>query len=438
MLVKPTFPDIFQILRDKSVQNFIFLLLIQSSNVLISLVSMPLLIQALGVDQFGLVNLALSVLFLANVWVTFGYNLSGPREIAINQKNPAQLSAVASKVLWSKVLLAVFAGLVIVILIFGFGFFKAYKEILFFSLLLLFSEATASAWLFQGLEKMKMASVANVVSKLMYLLALILFIARPEDAKWVNFFLGGTALGANLLLLLYVHYQLKVKLFLPPMSEAIQSIKENTALFFSGLASHFSVHGGLIVLSFFASAAILGMFSLAERISMVLRMIPTLITQAVYPNASKLYHDDLTAFYRFLRKSCWGALGFSFIITILVFVLAPYIVRMLSGDRLPSSVMFLRILAFVPFLAALNIANMVVILVSDQKKTLFKSTFILAVYMVSAATVLSYFFGGEGLAYALVSTELITFAVCSMLIYQKTPDIFNGFYRSAFSSHYSC
>src|SRR5690606_678489 len=139
--------------------------------------------QRLGMGQFGLVNLSLSVIFLTNVGVSFGYNLSGPREIAINQGNSRELSAVASRVFFSKGLLAVFAGGVITLLIIGFDFFTEYKEILFFSLLLIFSEATASAWFFQGLEKMKMVSIANGVSKLLYLLALVLFIAQPEDAK---------------------------------------------------------------------------------------------------------------------------------------------------------------------------------------------------------------------------------------------------------------
>src|SRR5690554_2414520 len=97
MLNKPG--SFYFLLRHKSLQNFIFLLIIQSSNVLVALISMPLLIQAVGVDQFGLVSLALAVVFLANVAVTFGYNLSGPREIAINQENKEALSAVASKVL---------------------------------------------------------------------------------------------------------------------------------------------------------------------------------------------------------------------------------------------------------------------------------------------------------------------------------------------------
>src|SRR5690554_5830832 len=119
MLVRLTQDRLFQLVRNKSLQNFIFLFIIQSSNVLISLISMPLLIHALGVDQFGLVSLALSVVFLVNVWVSYGYNLSGPRQIAINQGDHKALSTIASRILFSKVLLAVAAGSILVILIYG-------------------------------------------------------------------------------------------------------------------------------------------------------------------------------------------------------------------------------------------------------------------------------------------------------------------------------
>ncbi|MEX2593005.1 MAG: oligosaccharide flippase family protein [Anditalea sp.] len=437
MLEKLKSFNFFYLIRHKSLHNFIFLFIIQSSNVLISLISMPLLIQALGVDQFGLVNLALSVTFLANVGVSFGYNLSGPREIAINQENKSAMSAVASKVFFSKVLLALSACIIIMILVFGFDFFSEYQVILVFSLLLLFSEATASTWFFQGLEKMRMASVANVISKVLYLLALILFINQPDDAKWVNLLLGITALGVNLLLLSYIHHELEIKIFLPKMGEVILSWKENFTLFLSTIGSHISVHGGLIILSFFASASILGMYSMAERISMVLRMAPTLIAQAVYPNASKLYQYDIHLFYGFMKKIYWGALGISLFITLFVLIFAPGIIRIISRNEFESSIQFLRILSFVPFLASLNMANMIMILVADQKNTLLNTTWIMCCYMVIAASVLTYLFGGKGLAYSLLSMELIIFAVCSVLIRKKSPEIFNGFYRRAFGSHYS-
>jgi len=55
--------------RNKSLQNFLFLALIQSSTILISLISMPLLIQNIGAEQFGWVNLSFSVIIVFNILV---------------------------------------------------------------------------------------------------------------------------------------------------------------------------------------------------------------------------------------------------------------------------------------------------------------------------------------------------------------------------------
>lgn len=427
--------QIFSLLRHKSFQNFIFLFLIQSSNVVVSLITIPLLIQSLGLAQFGLVNLSLSVIFFANVGVTFGYNLSGPREIAVAQDNPQAMSEVASKIFFSKLLFALSACLILGIMVLAFDFFSGYKVILLFSLLLLFSEATQSIWFFQGLERMRLVSVANLFAKVLYLLALVLFIKAPEDAKWVNFLLGMIAFGLNVLLLAYIHFGLKVKLYLPKWRSLFASWRENFSLFLSGVASHFSVSGGLIILSFFASAAVLGMFSMAEKIALVLRMVPTLITQAAYPNASKLFVTDHLRFYTFLKKIYLGAVTASLIITVSVFLFAPQIIWFLSKEDLPGAVNFLRMLSFLPFIASLNIGNMIIILVEGFNRLLFNSTWTFCCFMIISCSILSYFLGGIGLAYGLLATELSIFISCSILLKNKNTPHFEAFYRRLFGSH---
>jgi len=398
---------------------------------------MPLLIQSLGVDQFGLVNLSLSAVYLANVWVTFGFNLSGPREIAINQESSHAMSEVASRVFFSKLLFAILACVILGILIMAFDFFSGYRIILLFSLLLLFSEATQSTWFFQGLERMRWVSLANLFSKGLYLAALILFIRAPEDAKWVNFLLGFTAFGLNLLLIGYIHFKLQIRLVFPEWKAMLRSWKDNFPLFLSGVASYLSVSGGLIILSFFASATVLGMFSMAERITMVLRMVPTLITQAVYPNASKLFNNDYLQFYVFLKKVYIGALILSLFITGFFFLFSPQIIWILSKKDLEESVNFLRMLSFVPFLASLNIANMIIILVGNLNRLLFDTAWTFCCFMIFSCTILSYFFGGLGLAYGLLATELFTFISCSFLLKLKNIPHFDAFYKRLFSSHYS-
>jgi O-antigen/teichoic acid export membrane protein len=415
-------------IRNKSFQNFLFLAVIQSSNVLISIISMPLLIQSIGVDQFGLVNLALSVIILLNILVGFGYNLSAPREIAINQDDKDALSHVVSNVFSGKVLLAFFATFLVLVGAFGFNLFQEYQMILVFSVLLLFSEATLPLWFFQGMEKMKLVSIANIFSKLLFLMGIVLFIHSPEQSKWVNFLMGFFGLGINLLLLAYIHSFLGIQFYRPEFSAIWKSLKDNSLLFFSNLASHISISGGLIVLSFFANAETLGMYSLAERVIMVLRLFPPFIFQAIIPNASRLYAEDLPGFFIFMKRVYKKVLVVGFIISAGVHFSAPFIVQVLSRSALEESILYLKILALVPFLACLNVANVTMMMAADLRQLLFKASWLMCAFMLILSPILTSYFGPIGLCVAIISTEIVVFLICLALLYRHNRPLFYGFY----------
>ena len=150
MFEKLTLLPLSNFIRNKSIQNFLFLAIIQSSNVLISIISMPLLIQSIGVDQFGLVNLALSVIILLNILVGFGYNLSAPREVAVNQQNKEALSHLVSNVFSGKAMLAAIATLLILIGVFGLNLFQEYQLILVFFLAAAILRSDITALVFSG------------------------------------------------------------------------------------------------------------------------------------------------------------------------------------------------------------------------------------------------------------------------------------------------
>ena len=428
MLEKLSLLSIGSFIRNKSIQNFLFLAIIQSSNVLISIISMPLLIQNIGVDQFGLVNLALAVIILLNILVGFGYNLSAPREVAINQKDKTALSHLVSNVFSAKILLASTASLIILVAVFGLNLFKDYQMILVFSVLMLFSEATLPLWFFQGMEKMKLISIANIFSKLLFLMGIVLFIHSPSQSKWVNFMMGLTGLSINLLLLFYIHTFLGIRVYRPEFSTIWISLKENILLFFNNLASHISINGGLIILSFFSVAETLGMYSLAERIIMVLRMFPSIVFQAIIPTASKLYIEDQSKMFHFLKRVYKKVLLGGFVISACTYYLAPWMIKVLSGSELLDSVQFLRILAFVPFLSCLNVANVTMMMAAGLKNLLFKGSWIMCLYMVITASILINLYGGTGVCLAIVSTEIVTFLICMVLLHKNNRKLFYGFY----------
>ena len=415
-------------IRNKSLQNFLFLALIQSSTVLISIISMPLLIQSIGAEQFGWVNLSLSVIIVFNILVGFGFNLSAPREVALNQSNKEELSQLVSNIFSAKLLLAAFSTGLILLGAYGFNLFEGYRHILVLSVFLLFSEASFPLWFFQGMEKMKLVSVATIFSKLLFLMGLVLVIHKPEQSHWVNFLLGISGLGVNLCLLLYIHAILDIRFFSPQFSSIWNNLKDNVLLFFSNLASHISINGGLIILSFFASAATLGMYSLAERVVMILRLFPALIIQAIFPNSSKLYQADQASFFSFLKKVYFGTLGIGALISIATYFAAPWIIQVLSRGELGDAVGYLRLLAAIPFLASLNVGNVTILLVTNLRDLLFRASWMFCAYMICASTVLTHYYGGVGLCYGILSTELMVFFISLFLLYRHKKDLLYGFY----------
>jgi PST family polysaccharide transporter len=137
------------------------------------------------------------------------------------------------------------------------------------------------------------------------------------------------------------------------------------------------MNGELILLCFFASATTLGLFSLAERISMVLRMFPAMVIHSIFPNTSKLLKEDLSAFINYLKKVSFVALAVGLTVSLAVFGLAPFIIQLFSKTELVESISYLRVLAFIPFLACLNIGNITLMLVADLKKLLFRASWMM-------------------------------------------------------------
>ena len=81
--------NIFQIIssfikdKEKKVvaQNFLSLVLLQGANYILPLLILPYLVRVLGAEKFGLVMFAQSFAIFLTVFVDFGFNISGTREI---------------------------------------------------------------------------------------------------------------------------------------------------------------------------------------------------------------------------------------------------------------------------------------------------------------------------------------------------------------------
>ena len=398
------------------IKNFFNLIINQGINILIALLATRILFSTLGEAQYGLVNLALSVVLLSSITVSYGYHLNGPKRIALFRDESAKKETLINEIIATRIIIAFGMAIILFCLTYFFGFFKSYAALLYYSLILLFSQALFPMFYFQGNDKIAWASLVNAFAKGAYLLLIVLFIKIPEDATYVNFLFGITALIVYIVTWVIIYKKEKIKLVWVSIHNIKKRFVENFQFFISSIAGHVSIHGGLIILSNFVNNSVLGEFALAQKIALLMRMVPVFFTQAILQKASILFKSDKAEFKRYVNLIFIIGLSITFAMGLIAVIFSKWIIFLLAGSQVLYSETILKILAFIPFMSMLNFNNMIKILVDEKKHLLTKATWLTAIVMLILATIGGYYYGGYGLSIALVITEIVSFIVHSVLL----------------------
>jgi PST family polysaccharide transporter len=269
---------------------------------------------------------------------------------------------------------------------------------------------------FQGNDKIAWFSLINIFAKGAYLLLIILIIKTPNDAIYVNFLFGFTSFLVYIIFWIFIYKKEKIKWVWVSIYNIKKRLIENFQFFISSIAGHVSIHSGLIILASFVNNTVLGKFALAQKIGLLMRMVPVFFTQAILQKATILFEKDKIEFKIYVNRIFVIGLVITFLMGLMVIILSKWIIFLLAGSYVVYSENILKILAFIPFLSMLNFNNMIEILVNEKKYLLTKATWITAIIMLILAIISSYYYGGYGLSIALVITEIVSFIVYSSLL----------------------
>lgn len=383
---------------------------------MVALILTPFLFRTLGEEQYGLVNLALTIILLFGMVVNYGFNLNIPKKLAVlkNQKEAKQ--KLINEVLSTRVLLSIVLAALLFLAIRYADLFEGYGLILLFSSIQLLNDAIYPLFILQGFDRLSWIAKANAISKLLYLVAVVLIVTSPDQSYWVNFLLGGSGFIVHLIFLWLVYRVEEIKFRFAAISRIKFWFRENFQFFSSSVASYLSINGGFILLKSFVSESELGFFALAQRVAILLRMVPIFLSQSILQMATRLYHSDEKEFEQYVNRAYKNGVALTLAIAIMLALTATWVVRILAGEYIPLSANLMRILGFVPFIGMLNIKNMIHILVREEKGILAKATWYTAIFTLVCATMGSAYGGSYGLAFALLLTESFSFWIHRFLL----------------------
>jgi PST family polysaccharide transporter len=403
-------------------ENFFSLSVLQVVNYLLPLITLPYLVRVLGPEKFGLVAFAQAFIGYFIILTDYGFNLSATREISINREKKEKVSEIFSSVMAVKFLLGILSFFILGLFLIFIPRFGNDWLIYLFTFGMVFGNILFPVWFFQGMERMKYITILNIIAKGIFTVCIFIFIREMADYLYVPLINSLGYLVAGALSLGIVFKDFGVKFNLPTIQAIKHQFKEGWHIFISTAAISLYTTSNAFILGLFTNNTIVGYYSAAEKIIRAVQGLLTPVSQTVYPYISKLVAESKERALGFIRKLVKLVGVGSFILSLLIFVLAGPIVNIVLGSQYQQSIIVLRILAFLPFIIGLsNIFGIQIMLTFDLKRAFSRILISAGLLNMALALILAPLYQHVGVAVAVLTTEI--FVTLSMFLYLQKKGI---------------
>jgi polysaccharide biosynthesis protein len=386
----------------KVIENFSYLSLIQVFNLVLPLVIYPYLIRVLGKDLYGTVIFAQTIATYFSIFINFGFNISGAKEIAINREDLEKTSEIFSSILTIK---SIFWIISILVLIFSLLLLQVGSEdiiLYIFSFLICINDVLFPQWFFQGIEKMKYNTIINLVIKVLFIILILFFVQTKEQYLLVPLLNGiGGIVGGGISLYIVLKKE-QVSFYIPKLSILKKYLKDSFPLFASDAIISVKDRFNYIFLGAFLGMDKVAIYDIGIKI-LALVMIPiSIINNALYPKMSIEKNKTL------LKKLMTYSFIFYLIICILIQPLVPFIIKIFAGG-MESAILPTRILLIAPIIFCLGcpLAQNGLI-VFDKYKSLLIGMFLTTLFYL-LSVFLGYYFD--------LLLNVFSFAIITVLVY---------------------
>ena len=395
--------------RKRLLENFLSLSVLQLANYILPFITLPYLVRVLGPEKYGLIAFAQAFIGYFQILTDYGFNLSATREISINREDKDKVSEIFSSVMIIKIFLFIFSLLIMSFIVFFFDKFREDRLIYYLTFGMVVGQTLFPVWFFQGMEKMKYITFLNVLAKLIFTIAIFVFVKEVSDYLYVPLLNSFGFIIAGLLAFLIVFKNFGVRFKVPSFKEIKHQLKEGWHIFISTVAISLYTISNTFILGLFTNNTIVGYYSAAERIIRAIQGLLGLISQTTYPYVGKLSAESQKLAVILTKKlvRITGSIFFS--LFLFLFIFAPYIVDLLLGKQYENSVIILRILSFIPLILSFSTVYATLFLLGcgykrDWSRIILTGSLIHIIFVFTSVGVFSLSYIGVSLSWVL--TEL--------------------------------
>jgi O-antigen/teichoic acid export membrane protein len=326
-------------------ENFLSLSALKLVGYVFPLINLPYLARVIGVDKFGEIAFAFSIIIYFQTLVDFGFNYTAVRDIARTRDNIQSVSRIFSTIMATRVLLMVLSLILLLLCIYTVPVFYANRLILLLTFLYIPGYIILPEWFFQAMEDMKYITYMNLLSKLIFTILIFVVIKQKSDYIYQPIL---TALGyfvSGIVAIPIILRKYKIQLIMPSFKDMIKALRESwdmfVSLFLPNLYSNFSV----ILLKSYSGAVATGLYSSGWRFIDLVDQLALVLSRTFYPFLAR----------RLDRHKTYVIISFAISLTagLCLFLGADLLIKIFYTDAFAESAKVIRMMALCPFFLTL-------------------------------------------------------------------------------------
>ena len=377
-------------------KNSLYLFSTQIGFYFVPLILLPYLIRTIGIENFGLLAFATATISLFRGIVEYGFNLSGTKQISVNRNNKEITSKLVSSILISKIFL-IFISFFILLLLLFFNKFNKDWEIYFFTFLIIFADILFMEWFFQGIEDMKTITYIKLFHKIVFVILVLLFVENIEDYYLVPLIDSLIAIFMGFFTIYIITKKYNINFHFPEIQDIIYQLKDGWHIFLSRIAVILYTSLNIFVLGLFVDNRILGFYSFAEKIYLAIRGLLSPLIQALYPFLSAKYLSNQSDYYTIVKKLTYFLFFILSILSLIVFIFSPELIKLISKKEITESIIILKILS-ISLLFSIGTFYSSLLVIKNKNNLLSKITLYSMLVNVIPLVPIVYFYNIYGLA----------------------------------------
>lgn len=385
------------------VANFGYLSLLQIAGYIFPLLTLPYLARVIGADGFGKIAFASAIIVWFETITDWGFNFTATRDVAQNRDDKEKVSEIFSTVFWGRLLLMGGSLLLLLLLILIIPKFKENAAILLITFLQIPGNALLPQWFFQGLERMKYITWFTLLTKLLFTVAVFIFVRDKGDYIIQPLLLSSGFIISGLISMYLIIGKWKYSLHTVHFNRVIKTIKSSTDVFINNLAPNLYNSFSVALLGFLHTDAIVGIYDAGMKFMRIAYQFMSIVSRTVFPFlARRIDRHNIFQRYYILLAVC---------ATVVLLVFAPLLIKLFYGPEFVAADVVLRIVSFAIIPLALGSVFGTNYLILIKKENLFRNiTVVSSLIGFVSAFPLVYYFDYTGTACVfLFSNSLIGF-----------------------------